>query len=276
MTRLTDDMVKDLPESLGRISDMLIKTTGMDIKQLACKATGLNPALIDMGAYRAGVIPITSGMGIIRRFSESIADTLIELGMDAFVTDGTDVTGFAEALSADADVILMADDIQYISYNTRARKYANNSFCTAAGYVAALDGAAGGLKGKEVLVIGAGRVGTHATRILFNMGANIKIADIDKIRSKSLSEKYRNAVCCPDIEKAISEADLILNASPATIPGSVIKEGSIISTPGIPHIFDEEGRRKATIIHDPLAIGTAVMAVQSASFSLKQNEEDLE
>jgi 3-methylornithyl-N6-L-lysine dehydrogenase len=275
MTRLTDDNIKELPEQLGGISKMLTGTTGMNLKTLACEAVGLNPAWVDMADYRVAVVPISSGLGIIRRFSESVADTVSELGMDAFVTDGTDVTGFAEGLTADADIIMMADDIQFIAYNTRARKYANNSFCTAAGYVTALKGAAKGLKGKDVLVIGAGRVGTHAVRLLFNMGANVTVTDLDIERARSLSQKYSGTRAVEDLLSAVASADLILNASPAAIPGSAIREGAIISTPGIPHVFDEEGRRRATIIHDPLAIGTSVMAVQSASFSLKPKKEDL-
>jgi pyrrolysine biosynthesis protein PylD len=48
-------------------------------------------------------------------------------------------------------------------------------------------------------------------------------------------------------------------------------EGAVGSTPGVPHYFVEEARRKAkAILHDPLEIGTAMMAVNSALFSMRQ------
>jgi len=51
-----------------------------------------------------------------------------------------------------------------------------------------------------------------------------------------------------------------------------VKEGAIISSPGIPYPFDELGIKRAKmIIHDPLDIGAAVMAVQAASFSRLKN-----
>ena len=70
------------------------------------------------------------------------------------------------------------------------------------------------------------------------------------------------------MEQALSSHKYILNAAPAIFPGRLIMEGAVISTPGVPHYFDEEGRRKAkAIIHDPLEIGTAMMAVNSALFT---------
>lgn len=76
--------------------------------------------------------------------------------------------------------------------------------------------------------------------------------------------------CDVDVIGAISSHTLLINAAPAIFPGSVIAEGSIFSAPGVPHYFDEEAQRKCkAIIHDPLEIGTATMAVCSAALGLK-------
>lgn len=268
MTRLTDDMVKGISTSIDEVSMNLVRSTGMDMRQLAFDAVGIDEDSIDLGAFRVAVIPVTSGLGVISGFSRSVSDIAGKLGMDSFVTEASDVTGLAEALAADVDMIFMADDYEFIAYNTRARRYSNNSFSTAAGYVSALNGASGGVRGKDVLVLGAGRVGTEAVGLLSDMGANVTVSDPDSTKAISLASSIGGVVYMDDIDKAISTHMLILNASPAPIPGKSIKQGSVISSPGIPHAFDEEGIKKArTIIHDPLDIGVSVMAVQSASFS---------
>ena len=265
MTRLTDDMVKDVIVSLDNVDVMLHRLTGMNVLELAFDALGLERDSVDMD-LKVSVVPVTSGLGVIRGFSESVAGIMNRLGMKASVTDGADVTGFAEAISSGSDIVFMADDVQCISYNVEAGMYSNNSFSTAAGYTTALKAAAGGLKDKEVLIIGAGRVGSIAAKMMVDMSAKVSVFDVEGEKAQNLHKKLGVNVLL-DVNEAISNHILILNASPAPMDGKVIREGSIISTPGIPHVFDEEGRGKAKIIHDPLEIGVAVMAVQSASFS---------
>ncbi|MDR3282218.1 MAG: 3-methylornithyl-N6-L-lysine dehydrogenase PylD [Candidatus Methanoplasma sp.] len=266
MTRLTDDLVRGVSGSLDSVDDMLRRTTGMGRMEMACDALGLSPGDISLEGFKAFAVPITSGLGVIKRFSESVAEIARKLGMDASVTESSDVTGFAEAVNAGAETVFMADDTTFAAYNVKAGTYANNSFCTAAGYTSALKGAAGGLEGRKVLVLGAGRVGSIAAGMMVRGGAAVCVADIETERAERLASAI-GAKASDDIRKAISSHDLILNASPARIPGSIIREGAIISSPGIPHTFDAEGLSKATVIHDPLDIGTSVMAMQSASFS---------
>ncbi|MDR2698113.1 MAG: 3-methylornithyl-N6-L-lysine dehydrogenase PylD [Candidatus Methanoplasma sp.] len=267
MTRLTDEMVKDIIGSLDGTNDMLVDQTGMNALELACDAVGIGPDMIELTGLRVGVVPVTSGMGIIKKFSESVAEIVRKLGMDAFVTEAADVTGLAEALSAGAEMIFMADDIKFIAINTTNGRFSNNSFSTAAGYVSALKGAAGGLAGKEVLVLGAGRVGSIAAEIMTDMGAYVTVYDIDKDKTRDLSERIGVKIT-NDLGGDLSAHDLVFNAAPAPIDGRHVREGTIFSSPGIPFPFDELGVKKAKrIIHDPLDIGVSVMAVQCASFS---------
>jgi pyrrolysine biosynthesis protein PylD len=260
-------MVKDIIGSLDGTNDMLMSLTGMNTLELACDAIGMTPDMIDLRGIKVGVVPVTSGKGIIKKFSESVAEITSKLGMDSFVTENADVTGIAEALAAGSEIVFMADDIQFIAVNTKNGRFSNNSFSTAAGYVSALKGAAKGLSGKKVLVLGAGRVGSIAAEIMVSMGAEVTVYDVDTKKLRDLSEKISIRIT-EDVEGALSSHDLVFNASPAAIDGRHVKEGAIFSSPGIPFPFDEEGLRKAkAVIHDPLDIGTAVMAVQSASFS---------
>ncbi|MDR3075128.1 MAG: 3-methylornithyl-N6-L-lysine dehydrogenase PylD [Candidatus Methanoplasma sp.] len=267
MTRLTDDMVKDIICSLDSTDDTLVSLTGMNTLELACDAIGISPDTINTHDIRVGVVPVTSGLGIITRFSDSVAEIIKKLGMEAFVTESPDVAGLAEALSAKCDIIFMADDVQFIAINAGNGRYSNNSFSTAAGYVSALKGAAKGLAGKAVLVLGAGRVGSIAAELIVSMGAEVTIYDIDGKKANDLSRRVKIKVA-DDVGAALSSHDLIFNASPAPIEADHIREGSIFSSPGIPFPFDDAGLKKVkAVIHDPLNIGVAVMAVQSASFS---------
>jgi pyrrolysine biosynthesis protein PylD len=271
MTRLTDDMVRDIIKSLDSTNEMLTSLTGMDTVELACDAIGIVPEMIDLKNIKVGVVPITSGKGIITKFSESVAEIVRKVGMEAFVTEAADVNGLAEALSAGAEIVFMADDITFIAINVKSGGFSNNSFSTAAGYVSALKGAAGGLAGREVLVIGAGRVGSIGAELMVGMGAAVTVYDIDKKRMEDLSARIP-VKTAGDLNSVLLLHDLVLNASPGAIDGRFVKQGAIISSPGIPFPFDGLGIKKAgTIINDPLDIGVAVMAVQAASFSRLKN-----
>ena len=129
--------------------------------------------------------------------------------------------------------------------------------------------AAGGVEGKDVLVVGAGRVGSWATRILLDWGANVQVTDIDYSKAEALIPLGAKAI--RGVENAISDNTLLINAAPYIIPGEIIAQGSIISSPGVPHYYDLEGRTRCkAIIHDPLEIGAAVMAVNSAAYTIKK------
>ena len=125
------------------------------------------------------------------------------------------------------------------------------------------------VEGKKVLVIGAGMVGSWAVRFLKDMGADVYVTDI--VYEKAERLRQYGAKPLRDVNEAISENTLLLNAAPFIIPGEIIAEGSIFSSPGVPHYYDQVGRSKAkAIIHDPLEIGAAVMAVNSAGYSIRK------
>ncbi|MBR6203804.1 MAG: 3-methylornithyl-N6-L-lysine dehydrogenase PylD [Candidatus Methanomethylophilaceae archaeon] len=269
MTRLTSDMIAGVPEDRIDLDSELKRMCGTTVKEMAMQAAGLEGDC-DFSSFKVGVVPITSGLGVIGGFAQSVDAIVKRLGMRSYVTRGTDVQGFSECIRDGADMVMMADDTMFIAYNVREGRQTNNSWGTAMGYSVCLRNAAGGLEGKEVLVIGAGFVGTEAVQILKGMGAEVSVTDIVFEKAKRLEERF-GVKALQDKEEAISSHDLILNAAPASFPGRIMREGCIVSTPGVPHEFDEEGRRRAkAIIHDPLEIGTAVMAVNSASYSIKK------
>lgn len=270
MTRLTEEMIIDLPENARERSQKLKKQIGMDLKTLAFRAIGENPDDYDLSDYLTASVPITAGLGVIGGFSLSVKAILEEMGFGCFVTSVPDVDGVFEALEKKADIVFAADDKRFLAYNTETGVYSENTTSTAAGYVEALDAAAGGLKDKRVLVIGAGRVGSEAVRLLVSKGADVQVTDIVSERAEEVALK-NGASAIADVNKAISSNKYILDASPGLIPGSLIMKGAVVSSLGIPYSFDSEGEEKSDmIIHDPLNIGTAVMAAKCVVSSRKQ------
>jgi pyrrolysine biosynthesis protein PylD len=269
MTRLTAKLIKDVPSNVSHLDDELEKRINMSMREFACHVMNVNENDIDFERYLVAIVPVTSGKGVISGFSASVAAAVHALGMRSFVTRSPDVAGISEAFSSSADIIFMADDERFIALNTRTRSFSDNIWSTAKGYVTALSLAEGGLDGKKVLVIGAGRVGTEAVKILRKEGASVEVTDILHDRSESLEKRFGDVRAIKSVDQAIRENRLILNASPGKISGKLIQDGAVISSPGVPYAFDKEGERRAkVIIHDVLSLGVAVMAVASVSLSL--------
>ncbi len=264
MTRLTSDDIKETPV-VSKLDTELKNIVGTTLLGVASNTIPGMTGDFDFKNLKAGVVPITSGEGVIRGFSESVKAISEYLGMEAFVTNSPDVGGIAEAMSKGADIIFMADDYEFIAYNLKTGVYSNNTIATAKGYISALELAMGTFENNEVLVIGAGRVGTVAVEILSKKCSKVFVTDIDCTRAENLASKYPNVYCVKNIEEAVRSNMNILDASPGLIDGEWVQKGAIISAPGIPYAFDKKGEDKAKIIiHDPLSIGVSAMAVLSA------------
>lgn len=272
MTRLTSEYIKDVPTHGADLDSTIEAATGRKLRQLALEAAGLDDDT-DLSVFTAAVVPITSGLGVIGGFAQSIDAILTRLGIDSHVTSDTDVKGFSEATLSGADLVFMADDKMFVAYNTRERKFISNHYGTALGYAYILCRSSEGVRGKKVLVIGAGFVGSRSARILRDYGADVTITDIIPEKADMVASEL-GIRSEHDVESAVSEHMYILNAAPASFPGSIMRPGVIISTSGVPHYFDEEAWSKArAIVHDPLEIGTAFMATCSAAFSIRGEGE---
>ncbi|MBP1766535.1 MAG: alanine dehydrogenase [Candidatus Aminicenantes bacterium] len=266
MTRLTSEDVRFMKEDLVSYDADLLRKTGLSLRQIACRAAGMEEAEArrSLPSIVAGVIPVTSGEGIIEGFCGAVADIVGYLGARSIITGSTDVAGLAEAVQRGADVLFLADDNRFIALNLSSRIAADNSEATARGYVAALDALAGGLSKRPVLVLGAGEVGRNAIVALLELGARAVVYDPD-------AEKIRALGCESDItvekdlEDALQKHRLILDASPAAgiIKERHIKPNTTIAAPGLPlglcpGALVSIGDR---LIHDPLQIGVATMLV---------------
>ncbi|TFG55806.1 MAG: 3-methylornithyl-N6-L-lysine dehydrogenase PylD [Methanomassiliicoccus sp.] len=270
MTRLTADLVRNIPDELPRIDDRLREGTGMGLRRLASFAVDQADQDNAIGHLTMASVPISTGRGVIPGFSEAVAAIIEHLGFRSFVTKGHDAAGLMEAVEAGANIIFLADDHDFIALNLDSKYVVSNVSSTALGYVCALGKALGGLRNREILIIGAGRVGTVTLNILVGAEARITIVDTDSLIGEIFEKRNPGIRYATDLEREIRRADAILNASPARIPADWVKKRAVISSPGLPYAFDDECReRAAVIIHDPLALSTSVMAMWSAVHSIR-------
>lgn len=268
MTRLTPEMISAVPESMASRDARLKKDLGLSMKGLAAMAVGVQEDDIDLTRFKAAVVPVTSGKGVTSGFCPSVSAITEHLGMRSFVTNGTDVAGLAEALAERSDIVFMADDSEFIALNVKTSRYADNTRSTAMAYFTAMKHSLGGVGGQDVLVIGAGRVGSCVVELLVRDGARVKVAEADPARTRAIHSRFPQISVCNDLESCVRQADNFINASPARIPGNWIRQGAVVSSPGMPYSFDAEGEQKMRVlVHDPLQLGVAVMAVWSASYS---------
>jgi 3-methylornithyl-N6-L-lysine dehydrogenase len=273
---LTYEMIENVPNSMCLRDERLRHDLGMDMKGLSYLALGLGHGELNLSNFKVAAVPITSGKGVTPSFCDSVCSITRHLGMESHVTEGTDVAGFYQAMEAGADIVFMADDLEFVAVNMRERRAADNTHSTALGYFSALRTAIGPLAGEEVLVVGAGRVGSCAIDLLADEKAAITVVDPDPAKIASVRRRYPNIRVAHDLERAVSGAGAILNASPARIPGEWLQEGTVISSPGMPYSFDELGESKARVlVHDPLQIGVSVMAVWSASYSMQRKPKSI-
>lgn len=268
MTRLISDQIRSIPETIKEYDEALSAKTGVLLRELAAEATQINITLFDAHGYRVSVIPVTSGLGTIPGFSEAVRSIASHLGFHADIAGSNDVGGLVEAYESGADIAILADDYLYAAINLNTRKTAPNNEATARGYATALDKMAGGLSGKEVLLIGAGAVGKEAAGVLLAMGARLIISDLDKrkesLLAKTMASVYRGRVRSGlTLKKALARKPLIYDASPAEnhIQAGWLSEDTLIAAPGIPLGLNDAVLAKVEkhLIHDPLQIGTAVM-----------------
>lgn len=275
MTRLRNEDINSIIGKLYDFDRKLVSIIGHNLKDLAILASDLNISKEvekRIGTTLVGVVPISSGKGIIEDFSNTLVSIACHIGFKAFVTRNTDLRGFAEAIDMDCDILIMSDDDVFIAYNCRTGKISNNDPATANGFVTALEVLAGGLEGTETLVLGAGPIGKFSIKKLLEKGSNVALYDKNPEKSKSAKKKIE--INFPDrikieenIKIALASHRYILDATPASdiIDEADISIGSLIVAPGVPLGLTEAAEKKAgnRLLHDNLRIGTATMLIKA-------------
>ena len=184
MTRLTSGDIDTLSDHLSDFDERLLLQTGRNMLGIACHGAGISVKNIQDKIHNLSiaVVTITAGLGIITGFAQTIKDILSHLGFTAFIPTQTDAAGLARAIEDKADIIFMADDNQYFAINLKKSLLIDNIQATGNVFAAALDLMAKGVKGKKVLVLGAGPVGMAAALTLAEFGANVGVHDKDMVK----------------------------------------------------------------------------------------------
>lgn len=272
MTRLTTGDLDGLAGDMQTFDRELSEKTGCILRQLACLASGIPEGDMLLAARKTpvAVVPVTAGRGVITGFAETVRAVAAHLGFPARVTGSTDVAGLAEALEGRSEILLLADDLRYVAVHTRTLSVADNTPCTASGFVIALELMAGSLSGREVLLLGCGAVGEYACRYLLARGAKVAAYDPQPQKSLRLARELAGGGR-PTVKveaepgAALLRCKLIYDASPAAgiIDAGCVSGETCVSAPGVPSGVTPAAREilGRRYLHDPLRIGTAVMLV---------------
>jgi pyrrolysine biosynthesis protein PylD len=266
VTRLTAEDVKALTDRLGEFEAGLRDITGLGLRELAMSTVAHPPVCVPLYGARLAAVPVTSGAGVIGGFSDCVVAILRHLGCDAWVTAQPDVRGIEEAFEGAAEVVFLADDFRFIALSTRKGRCVDNDPATADGYVTALEAVAGSLLGRHVLLLGLGPVGRAAARRLVSRGAAVEVVEPDHARLRAALDT-RLKVQPVTLADGLARCDLIFDATPS---GGFIDAGDVSSitvaaVPGLPSAFTPAAQAVlgARHIHEPLAIGVAVMAARA-------------
>jgi pyrrolysine biosynthesis protein PylD len=264
MIRLSSEMISGMNESIAAYDLALVQKTGLTLRQIAARTAGTSEETL-CEAFRSesvAVIPVTAGQGVIEGFTQAVGGIIEHLGCPCFITGNSDATGLAEGIEKGATIVFLADDNRFIAINIPKKRVIDNSEATGGSYACALEACVGGLKGRDVLLIGAGRVGKHALCALDRLGAKVGVFDIDGSKVQPLVDKYR-IKREENLSDALDRYTLLFDASPAPeiIQAEHIKPETTIAACGIPIGLSDEARRLAEerLIHDPLQLGTAAM-----------------
>ena len=274
MTRLKAEDIKNIARRLDKYDMELFKKTGCTLLGVACHTFGIPEQVLQSiaASVEVGIIPFQSGQGIIEGFSQTIESIVKHLGFRVFVTNNTDVAGIAEAVEKNAEVIMIADDQRFIALNVKSNRMSDNAIATAKGYVAGLDLMAGGLEGQKVLVIGCGAVGQSAALAVLQRNAEASIFDINPSHSYKLAREIYKAMrkkinVETDLNMALQRYHLLVEATnaPGIIEAHYIRPDTHVAAPGIPLGLTPKAVEKISprLLHDPLQIGTAVMAIDT-------------
>jgi len=264
MTRLKSSQLSGMNANLTFYDKEFQRKTGISLSQVAARAAGTSDDDLShvCQSELAAVIPITSGKGVIEGFSRAVNGIIEHMGCPCFVTSETDVAGLAQSIEKGASIVFLADDRRFVAIKLAEGRVVDNTEATAWGYAHALDAMIGGMQDREVLLIGAGKVGNNAVRALDHLGATVGIFDINTNKADAVAAKFK-AKREFDLSDALARYTFFFDASPAPafILPEHIKPDTAVAACGIPLGLSEEARLRIEerLIHDPLQLGVVTM-----------------
>ena len=274
MTRLRTEDIENIPHELKDYDQQLLNRTGKTLKGIALHAVDMLEHEFEkiVKSFNICVIPFTCGQGIIDRFSDTVSKIISHLGFHSLVAQQTDAAGIVEAFEKKSDIILFADDYRFAAINLHTKYVSDNIEMTAKGFVAALDLMAAGLKGKNVLVIGCGELGSQTLKILVAMGVLVFICDINPQLAATLQKEIADVLKTKiqidnNWHSSPGKYQYIIDATPSEnlIDALVITPDTYVAVPGVPCGLSTKARKILSnrYLHDPLQIGVAAMVIDA-------------
>lgn len=273
MKRLSSDWISGMEQTINAYDIKLVQKTGLTLRKIAARTAGLSEETLCEAFCTecVAVIPVTAGQGVIRGFTQAVKSIIEHMGCPCFITENSDASGLAEGIEQGASIVFLADDFRFIAINLAHKRVVDNDLATGWSYAYALDACAGTLNGRDVLLIGLGRVGKNALRALLELGAKLGVFDIDGSKAQSLAEKFK-VKREENLSDALDRYTILFDASPAPdiIHPEHIKPETIIAACGIPIGLSDEARClvEDRLIHDPLQLGTAAMLAMAVCHGL--------
>ena len=300
MTRLTKENIRSIEATSHEWNRYLKTHTGLAYIDIASKVSGKSVAEIEKAAeeYTIRVVPITTGLGVIDFFSDSITAIIKTMDFSVKVTNNSDVDGLYEACKDEADIVFMADDNRYIALNLKNGRIGENDYATANGYIEILESCVNteidrkkiGTQTEQsqsrpsiaqrnrllasqqgrpiqqemlpypVLVLGYGPVGKEMAVALKKKSALVTVYDKDP--GKLITAK-KHGLKTIEFDSEIKNFKLIADATNegGWLGKDMLDDEALIVAPGIPLSLDKQAQRKFTgrFIHDNLEIGTVSM-----------------
>ena len=269
MTRLTENDIAGMEAEWATYERRLEELTGDDLLTLASRTLGIAPETARAGVreLRVGAIPISSGEGVIGGFADSLASIAAHLGFEADVLPA-DVPGFQVAKGGGFDLFIWADDDTFLAENILTGTVGENGRATGRGFATALIRMAArkGLE-KRALVLGAGPVGRAGAETLARAG--YEVFPVRLGWGKGPRRLWALSGCTPCVPDDLSGLPLfgcLLDAAPTNdfFPLDRLAAGACISAPCVPCIWTLRAPEGASVWHDPLQLGTAVMLLAAA------------
>lgn len=267
MTRLQSDWIKTMGDELPQWAERLEKQSNMSLMNLAASAADVSRGRVKSSSWRlkVGVVPVTSGLGLIGTFCQQVASIIRYMGFDVFITEATDVSGIYESNQRGAAITFLADDTYFLALNMSKNLVAENSDATARGFVAAIEGAAGGLRDKEVLIIGGGRVGKSAMAFVKGRGADAVLYDNNAdVLAEYQKEGYRVCNSADEMKKYKLIVDCSFSEA-GWIHKDMLHPEVWFASPAVPLSLDDEARDAVGehLIFDLLQLGVITMLAMS-------------
>jgi len=277
MTRLVTEDIDGLGLLLSEYEASLHRLTGTGLAGIAAHAQsvgkGANVYEQALKRHRVGIVPVSYGEGVILGFAEALKDIVTFLGAAAFITRQPNILGMGEAVEHGATMLLLSDDDDFMVLNLNDHRTCHNSPATGRGFAAALSLMAGGVQGREVLIVGAGPVGSAAAAWVNERGGYPLMYDQSSEVARRQAAALSGARIAEQLEPALAQCDLVIEATPAAgvLRQAWLRPEHRIAAPGVPlgvetGVMQKSGTMVCRhIVHDRLEIGVATMLFSAVS-----------